>query len=44
MRENVVRLFPAAAQAGDFEAVWKLPRYRENGRLAKSPLMGLAFI
>ena len=45
MRENVVRLFPEAEPAlGDFEAVWKLPRYRENGRLAKSPLKGLAFI
>lgn len=43
---NVLHLFPepVAAPVGDFEAVWKLPRYRVSGRLATSPLKGIAFI
>lgn len=53
MTAQVHRLFddpvaPAApvdeAAVRVFEECWKLPRYRENGKLAPSPLKGIDFI
>jgi hypothetical protein len=47
LRSNVVTLFdeaPTPRTETRFEEVWKLPRHRSSGKLARSPIRGMEFI